>query len=61
VGSYNYHQDFFGRHLNITLPDDSFVHTGCVAFGLERMALAYVAQFGLDSKNWSEDIHREMP
>ena len=21
VGSYNYHQDFFGRHMNITLPD----------------------------------------
>ena len=21
VGSYNYHQDFFGRNLNITLPD----------------------------------------
>jgi len=61
VGSYNYHQDFFGRHLNITLPDDTFVHTGCAAFGLERMALAYIAQFGLDPKDWAEEVRREMP
>jgi seryl-tRNA synthetase len=53
VGSYNYHQDFFGRHLNISLPGgDGPVHTGCVAFGLERMAYAFLAQYGLDPKLW---------
>lgn len=52
VGSYNYHQDFFGRSLNITLPDGSAAHTGCVAFGLERIAFAFLAQFGLDPQNW---------
>lgn len=52
VGSYNYHQDFFGRHLNITLPDGSPAHTGCVAFGLERIAYAFLAQFGLNPANW---------
>lgn len=52
VGSYNYHQDFFGRHLNITLPDGSPVHTGCVAFGLERIVFAFLAQFGLDPQQW---------
>jgi seryl-tRNA synthetase len=52
VGSYNYHQDFFGRNLNITLPDGSPAHTGCVAFGLERMAYAFVCQFGLDPEKW---------
>lgn len=53
VGSYNYHQDFFGRHLNISLPDEGGpVHTGCVAFGLERMAYAFLAQYGLDPKLW---------
>ena len=60
VGSYNYHQDFFGRHLNITLPNGSLAHTGCAAFGLERMALAYVAQFGLDPEGWSVDIRKEL-
>ena len=52
VGSYNYHQDFFGRRLNISLPDGAPAHTGCVAFGLERMAYAFLAQFGLDPANW---------
>jgi seryl-tRNA synthetase len=52
VGSYNYHQDFFGRNLNITLPDGSPAHTGCTAFGLERMAFAFLAQYGLDPQSW---------
>ena len=52
IGSYNYHQDFFGRHLNITLADGSPVHTGCVAFGLERCAYAFLAQFGFDQSKW---------
>ncbi len=56
VGSYNYHQDFFGRHLNITLPDGSPTHTGCVAFGLERIAFAFLAQFGFDTAKWPKVI-----
>ncbi len=60
VGSYNYHQDFFGRHLNITLPDGSPAHTGCVAFGLERMAFAFLAQYGLDPERWPEAVKRAM-
>jgi len=56
VGSYNYHQDFFGRSLNITLPDGSPAHTGCIAFGLERMAFAFLAQYGLETKNWPDSV-----
>jgi seryl-tRNA synthetase len=52
VGSYNYHQDFFGRHLNITLPDGKPAHTGCIAFGLERLVYAFLCQFGLDPTAW---------
>ncbi len=52
VGSYNYHQDFFGRNLNITLPDGSPAHTGCIAFGLERIAFAFLSQFGLEPAGW---------
>ena len=58
VGSYNYHQDFFGRHLNISLSDGSPTHTGCVAFGLERMAYAFLSQYGLDSAIWPEAVRR---
>ncbi|MCW5875548.1 MAG: hypothetical protein KIS85_01580 [Anaerolineales bacterium] len=56
VGSYNYHQDFFGRHLNISLPDGKPAHTGCVAFGLERLAYAFLCQFGLDPAAWPAEI-----
>ncbi len=60
VGSYNYHQDFFGRSLNITLPDGSPVHTGCIAFGLERMAFAFLSQFGLQPDQWPEVVRKAL-
>jgi seryl-tRNA synthetase len=60
VGSYNYHQDFFGRSLNITLPDGTPAHTGCVAFGLERMAFAFLAQFGLDPAEWPAEVQEHI-
>lgn len=56
VGSYNYHQDFFGRALNITLPDGTPAHTGCTAFGLERLAFAFLSQFGLDPALWPDPV-----
>ncbi len=58
VGSYNYHQDFFGRHLKITLPDGGPAHTGCIAFGLERMAMAFISQYGFDMQRWPEAVRR---
>ena len=60
VGSYNYHQDFFGRHLNIILPDGSPAHTGCVAFGLERIAFAFLAQHGLDPIAWPSHVREAL-
>jgi seryl-tRNA synthetase len=58
VGSYNYHQDFFGRALNISLPDGSPAHTGCIAFGLERMAYAFLAQYGPEPGGWPEVVRK---
>ena len=60
VGSYNYHQDFFGRSLNISLEDGSPAHTGCVAFGLERIAFAFLAQYGLDPAAWPEIVREAL-
>ncbi|MBN2044464.1 MAG: hypothetical protein JW757_05535 [Anaerolineales bacterium] len=56
VGSYNYHQDFFGRHLGITLPDGGPIHTGCTAFGLERIVYAFLSQFGFDQSKWPQVV-----
>ncbi|MBF0446366.1 MAG: hypothetical protein HQL68_12330 [Magnetococcales bacterium] len=58
VGSRNYHMDFFGRSVNITLADGSTAHSGCVAFGLERMAFAFVSQYGIDPDKWPANIRQ---
>lgn len=60
VGSYNYHQDFFGRHLNINLPDGSPAHTTCIAFGLERLAYAFLSQYGLDKQLWPKVVQKSL-
>lgn len=60
VGSYNYHQDFFGRTLNITLSNGKPAQTGCVAFGLERIAYAFLAQYGFDARAWPAFIREKI-
>ena len=56
IGSFNYHQDFFGRSFEITGNSGEPIHTSCVGFGLERVALAFLAQHGLDPKKWPAAI-----
>lgn len=52
AGSFNYHQDFFGRAFHIGLIDGGLAHTGCTAMGLERWVLAFLAQYGPDPAGW---------
>jgi len=56
IGSFNYHQDFFGRSFDISDSGGEPIHTGCVAFGIERVALAFLAQRGLDPAKWPATI-----
>ena len=35
--------------VGLTLADGATAHTGCVAFGLERWTLAFLAQRGLEA------------
>jgi len=56
IGSFNYHQDFFGRSFNISGTDGDPLHTSCTGFGLERVVLAFLAQHGLDSAKWPDHI-----
>lgn len=51
VGSINYHQDFFGRSFGIQ-SDGGAAHTGCLGFGFERLALAFLSQHGVDPQGW---------
>ena len=59
VGSINYHQDFFGRSFSIQAGGNP-AHTGCIGFGYERLALAFLAQHGLDQKNWPDAVTRHV-
>lgn len=59
VGSINYHQDFFGRSFAIQTAENP-AHTGCIGFGYERLALAFLAQHGLDVKNWPDVVASHM-
>lgn len=46
AASFNLHETFFGSRFDLRLPDGSAAHSGCAAFGLERWALALLAQRG---------------
>jgi seryl-tRNA synthetase len=50
--SFNYHQDHFGKAWDLTTDAGEVAHTACVAFGLDRFALALFATHGLDLQNW---------
>ena len=58
AGSYNRHRDFFGRTLDILLPDGSPADTGCVGFGCERLAFAFIAQHGPNQAHWPEQVRQ---
>lgn len=61
VGSYNRHGDFFGRTLSITNEDGSPVETGCFGLGFERLALAFVAQHGVEPDKWPRVVQAAIP
>lgn len=60
VGSFNFHQDYFGHSLKIHAENGEPVSTGCVGFGLERLILAFLAQHGLEREQWPVAVAREI-
>lgn len=56
VASFNHHLDFFGRRFGIRLATGATAHSGCVAFGLERWVLAFVARHGSDARSWPATV-----
>jgi seryl-tRNA synthetase len=55
-GSFNLHEDFFGKTFSITASDGKPAFTGCVAWGLERWVLACFTQHGFDPSRWPADV-----
>jgi seryl-tRNA synthetase len=52
--SFNYHLDHFGEPWGIHQADGRVAISGCVGFGLERIALALFRHHGLDPAHWPE-------
>jgi seryl-tRNA synthetase len=58
--SFNYHQDHFAHTWGVRLADGGPAHTGCVGFGLERIALALFRHHGLQPQAWPAEVRRAL-
>jgi seryl-tRNA synthetase len=50
--SFNYHREHFGQVWGIHDDKGELAHTSCVAFGIDRLAVAMFANHGVDLKTW---------
>ncbi len=57
--SFNYHQELFGNLYGIRVEGEA-AHTGCVGFGMERVALALLKTHGLDPKAWPSGVREKL-
>jgi seryl-tRNA synthetase len=58
--SFNYHRDHFGTTWGINLANGDVAHTGCVAFGMDRLALAVFATHGVDIDGWPDHVKKAL-
>ncbi len=54
--SFNDHQDNFARAWGIRMASGDLARTGCVGFGLERVALALFRHHGLETRAWPAEV-----
>ena len=59
VGSANYHRSYFGETFDITI-DNHFVHSACIAFGIERWLAAFAASYGHSPSAWPLTLLEEI-
>jgi len=58
--SFNYHRDHFGKAWKMQTPAGEAAHTGCIAFGLDRLALALFATHGIDVRSWPAAVRENL-
>jgi seryl-tRNA synthetase len=56
--SVNFHSNTFGNAFNIKMGKRNAV-TGCVGFGIERWAFAFLAQYGMDEQQWPSTFREQ--
>jgi seryl-tRNA synthetase len=50
--SFNYHREHFGQVWGIRDDQGELAHTSCVAFGIDRLAVALFANHGTELRKW---------
>lgn len=60
IASFNYHQDHFTLIYGIGMEGGGVAHTGCVAFGMERVTLALFRANGLELDAWPNEVRTEL-
>jgi hypothetical protein len=58
--SFNYHRDHFGTTWSLRNAAGQVMHTGCVAFGMDRLALAMFATHGLEVARWPSEVRKAL-
>ena len=58
--SFNYHLDHFGKTWDLVDNQGEACHTGCVAFGMDRLAVAMFAFHGPDLACWPDDVRQAL-
>jgi seryl-tRNA synthetase len=58
--SFNCHREHFGATWGLRGEDGAVAHTGCVAFGIDRLALALFAQHGLELTKWPRSVREAL-
>jgi seryl-tRNA synthetase len=56
--SFNYHRDHFGQVWGIGTGPGEPAHTGCVAFGMDRLAVALFCIHGADAGRWPAAVRK---
>lgn len=54
--SFNYHVDHFSTVWTLRTADGEKAHTGCAAFGIDRLTLALLRQHGLELQRWPKSV-----
>src|SRR5690348_9660711 len=58
--SFNYHREHFGATWGIADANGEPAHTGCVAFGMDRLAVAMFHTHGTDLSAWPAKVREIM-
>lgn len=58
--SANFHRTHFTKPYDIRNEEGSYCNSACFAFGIERLAYAFLCQNGLEPEKWNADVLKEI-